>query len=75
LEPHKLCQSIYSAANAFNAFYEHCPCVQAGYADPLRLELMERFARVMASAILCLGIQPLESMPRGPKPAARSLSL
>jgi arginyl-tRNA synthetase len=75
LEPHKLCQSIYSAANAFNAFYEHCPCVQEGHADPLRLELMERFSSIMASAISCLGIQPLDSMPRGPKPAVRSLAL
>ena len=68
LEPHKLCHALAAAASAFGSFYEHCPCVFDGKADPVRLDLMVRFSSAMGNGLSCLGVQPLDSMPRHPKP-------
>lgn len=64
LEPHRLCRAARQAASAFGSFYESCPCVQDGSADPLRLELMASYAARSGQALIPLGIEALDSMPR-----------
>ena len=67
LSPHHLCMALFEAASAFGSFYESCPCVQGAAADPVRLDLMRSFASAMGRAMLALGIEPLDEMPRPQK--------
>lgn len=63
LEPHRLCGYLFSLAQAFSAFYEHCPVVRAD-ADvrPSRLALSALTLRVLCVGLDLLGIEAPERM-------------
>ncbi|MHC5005592.1 MAG: DALR anticodon-binding domain-containing protein, partial [Planctomycetota bacterium] len=64
LEPHRLCTYLYDLANAFSAFYQHCPVLKAD--DPAtvasRLRLSDLVRRVLADGLELLGIEAPRSM-------------
>ncbi len=61
--PHQMANFAYELATRFNLFYRDCPVIQAE--EPLRsarLSLVEAFKNVLANALQCLAIRPLEEM-------------
>ncbi len=61
--PHQLANFAYDLATAFNLFYRDCPVLQAE--EPLRstrLSLVDGFRTVLANALECLAVKPLEAM-------------
>ena len=63
LEPHHLCGYLYAVAQAFSAFYESCPVLQAEPAvRASRLLLCDLTARTLATGLELLGIAVVERM-------------
>jgi arginyl-tRNA synthetase len=62
--PHRLTTYLYELAQAFTAFYEHCPVLQAPDASTRasRLALSDVTARVLARGLQLLGIEAPEQM-------------
>ncbi len=64
LEPHRLCDYLFSLAQAFSVFYEQCPVVNADD-DALRasrLALCAATLRALATGLDLLGIEAPERM-------------
>lgn len=64
LEPHRICSGLYEAASAFGSFYESCPCIKDGHADPMRLALMTSFMDSMSHGLAAIGLGLVDSMPK-----------
>lgn len=63
--PHVLCTYIYELASLFMRFYEACPILKEGIAEPVkqsRLMLAALTARTLKSAMDLLGIDTMENM-------------
>ncbi len=63
--PHLLCSFLYELASLFMAFYEACPILKDGVADPVknsRLLLSHHVARTLQSGLDLLGIEVMEKM-------------
>jgi arginyl-tRNA synthetase len=60
--PHFLCAYLYGVATAFSRFYEACPVIREGVADPSRLALCALTARTLKTGLGLLGIDTLETM-------------
>ena len=64
LQPHRLCTYLFDTAQAFTAFYEHCPVLRADTAEQRtnRLALCQLTARVLRLGLDLLGIESPERM-------------
>lgn len=65
LEPSRLCTYLYDLASAFHSFYEQCPVLKEGVAEPVRnsrLTLCDVTAKVLRSGLGLLGIETVEQM-------------
>jgi arginyl-tRNA synthetase len=63
LEPHRLCAYLFTLAQAFSGFYEHCPVLKAdGPTRESRLALCALTLRVLVSGLELLGIAAPERM-------------
>ena len=63
LEPHQLCTYLFDTAQAFSAFYEHCPVLKSH--EPTRtsrLALSALTLRVLLTGLALLGIEAPERM-------------
>ncbi|MFC3999748.1 arginine--tRNA ligase [Nocardiopsis sediminis] len=64
LEPHRLCGYLFDLAQAFTAFYEHCPVLAAG--DPAvrdsRLALTAATLRTLVQGLDLLGVRSPDQM-------------
>ncbi|MDA0565457.1 arginine--tRNA ligase [Streptomonospora sp. S1-112] len=64
LEPHRLCGYLFDLAQAFTAFFEHCPVLQAE--DPAvrdsRLALIAATLRTLVTGLGLLGVRTPEQM-------------
>jgi arginyl-tRNA synthetase len=62
--PHRLTTYVYDVAQAFTAFYEHCPVLKAADASTRasRLALSDVTARVLARGLQLLGIDAPDQM-------------
>jgi len=62
--PHRLTTYLYEVAQAFTAFYEHCPVLKAADASTRasRLALSDVTARVLARGLQLLGIDAPDQM-------------
>ena len=64
LEPHRLCNYLYSLASAFHRFYERCPVLSASdeRLRASRLRLADLTARTLRTGLALLGIGTVEQM-------------
>ncbi len=64
LQPHRLCTYLFELAQAFTAFYEACPVLQAASTDAKmsRLVLCDRTGRVLRTGLGLLGIRAPEQL-------------
>ncbi len=63
LEPHRLCGYLFDLAQAFSAFYEHCPVLKAEPAvRDARLALCALTLRALVTGLDLLGIEAPERM-------------
>ncbi len=63
LEPHRLCAYLFELAQAFSAFYEHCPVLNAEQVTrSSRLALCAVVLRVLEAGLDLLGLQAPERM-------------
>jgi len=64
LQPHRLCTYLFDTAQAFTAFYEHCPVLRADTPEQRtnRLALCQLTARVLRLGLDLLGIESPERM-------------
>jgi arginyl-tRNA synthetase len=64
LEPHRLCQYLYDLAQAYSAFFQNCPVLQAEDAATMasRLRLCDLTGRVLADGMETLGLATVERM-------------
>ncbi|MEM7227380.1 MAG: arginine--tRNA ligase [Planctomycetota bacterium] len=64
LEPHRICTYLYELAEAYNAFYQHCPVLKAEGEEirNSRIRLCDLVRRVLADGLDLLGIQAPERM-------------
>jgi arginyl-tRNA synthetase len=61
--PHRLCAYLFDLAQAFTAFYEHCPVLKASETEKAsRLILCDATARVISTGLGLLGIDAPERM-------------
>jgi len=61
--PHRLCTHLFDLAQAFTAFYEHCPVLKADETvRASRLALCELTARTLSTGLGLLGIDAPERM-------------
>ena len=63
-EPHRLAGYLFELAQAFSAFYEHCPVLKAEHDEvkESRLTLCAIVLRVMTTGLDLLGIEAPERM-------------
>ena len=64
LQPHRLCTYVFELAQAFTAFYEHCPVLRAPdeATRASRLALCDLTARTLALGLGLLGIEAPDRM-------------
>ncbi len=64
LQPHRLCNHLFSLATAFNGFFQNCPVLKAPDESTRlsRLRLCALTGRVLESGLTTLGIDTLEHM-------------
>ena len=58
LEPHRLCAYLFTVAQSFTTFYDHCPVLRAGTPDvrASRLALCDLTLRVLVQGLGLLGV-------------------
>uniref|UniRef100_UPI0035AE62BC arginine--tRNA ligase domain-containing protein n=1 Tax=Chitinimonas sp. TaxID=1934313 RepID=UPI0035AE62BC len=61
-QPHFLCAYLYNVATAFSRFFEACPVIENGIANPSRLKLCDATGKTLATGLGLLGINVLEAM-------------
>lgn len=63
--PHLLCNYLYELASLYMTFYEACPVLKEGVAEPVkasRLQLCHLVSRVLKTGLDLLGIEVMEQM-------------